>query len=72
MRQNHEVLFVILFLRYCLFVSSIFPFFLVSKKYHEYEDFRDQHHIDVLKQCNVIGMTVTGAAVRANQLGRGV
>ena len=45
--------------------------FSVSKKYREYEDLREQHHIDVLKHCNVIGMTVTGAAVRANQLGRG-
>ncbi|KAJ7377593.1 NFX1-type zinc finger-containing protein 1, partial [Desmophyllum pertusum] len=29
---------------------------------------RNQHDIDVMKKCHVIGMTVTGAAMRANLL----
>ena len=31
---------------------------------------RNKHDIDVMRQCEIIGMTVTGAAMRANLLGK--
>ena len=43
-------------------------FFLV-KKYQEFQELNNQHHVEVMRQCHVIGMTVTGAALRANLLG---
>ena len=33
------------------------------------KELRNQYDIEVMKKCHVIGMTVTGATMRANLLG---
>lgn len=43
--------------------------YTLLKNYQEFQELRNQHHIEVLKRHNVIGLTVTGAAIRANLLG---
>ena len=40
------------------------------QKHHQYTALRNKHDIDVMRQCEIIGMTVTGAAMRANLLGK--
>lgn len=37
--------------------------------HHQFKELRNQHDIEVMKGCDVIGMTVTGATLRANILG---
>ena len=37
--------------------------------HQELEELKNQHNIEVMKTCDVIGMTVTGATIRANLLG---
>ena len=37
--------------------------------HHQFKELRNQHDIEVMKSCDVIGMTVSGAAIRANLLG---
>lgn len=37
--------------------------------HHQFKELRNQHDIEVMKGCDVIGMTVTGATLRANMLG---
>ncbi|CAH3130230.1 unnamed protein product [Pocillopora meandrina] len=39
-----------------------------QEKHHQYTALRNKHEIDVMRQCEIIGMTVTGAAMRANLL----
>ena len=38
--------------------------------HHQLKELRNQHDIEVMKRCHVIGMTVTGATMRANLLGK--
>ena len=40
-----------------------------QKIHQELEELKNQHNIEVMKTCDVIGMTVTGATIRANLLG---
>ena len=37
--------------------------------HQELEELKNQHNIEVMRTCDVIGMTVTGATIRANLLG---
>ncbi|XP_078352990.1 NFX1-type zinc finger-containing protein 1-like [Oculina patagonica] len=39
-----------------------------TQKHQQYKLLRNKHDIDVLRKCDIIGMTVTGAAMRANLL----
>ena len=43
--------------------------FSLVKKYQEFQELKNQHLVEVMSRCHVIGMTVTGAAMRANLLG---
>ncbi|XP_078352981.1 NFX1-type zinc finger-containing protein 1-like isoform X1 [Oculina patagonica] len=56
--------------RYYTKASS--EFLEVSSEYtqihHQLKELRNQHDIEVMKKCHVIGMTVTGATMRANLL----
>lgn len=38
------------------------------EKHQQYAALRNKHDIDVMKNCEILGMTVTGAAMRANLL----
>ena len=40
-----------------------------SQLHHQLKEVRNQQDIEVMKRCHVIGMTVTGATMRANLLG---
>jgi hypothetical protein len=44
--------------------------FVYSQKQQRRKELRDQHEIKILKRHNVIGMTVSGAAIRASWLGK--
>lgn len=37
--------------------------------HEELEELKNQRNIEVMRTCDVIGMTVTGATIRANLLG---
>ena len=37
--------------------------------YQELKELKNQRDIEVMRTCDVIGMTVTGATIRANLLG---
>ena len=37
--------------------------------HQQLKELRNQYDIEVMKKCHVIGMTVTGATMRANLLG---
>lgn len=39
-----------------------------TKVHQELEELKNQHNIEVMRTCHVIGMTVTGATIRANLL----
>jgi len=39
-----------------------------SQLHHQLEELKNQRNIEVMKGCDIIGMTVTGAAMRANLL----
>jgi len=43
--------------------------FIHQQIHHQFKELRNQHDIEVMKRCDVIGMTVSGAAIRANVLG---
>ena len=43
--------------------------FSLVKKYQEFQELKNQHQVEVMSRCHVIGMTVTGAALKANLLG---
>ena len=54
----------------CAFSFSKFYCWTYPQKHHQYTTLRNKHDIDVMRQCEIIGMTVTGAAMRANLLGK--
>ena len=41
-----------------------------QQKHQQYKLLRNKHDIDVMRNYDVIGLTVTGAAMRANLLGK--
>nr|XP_058942771.1 NFX1-type zinc finger-containing protein 1-like [Pocillopora verrucosa] len=41
---------------------------LYTEIHHQLKELKNQHDIEVMKKCHVIGMTVTGATMRANLL----
>ena len=44
---------------------------LIYQQIHqELEELKKQRNIEVMRTCDVIGMTVTGATIRANLLGK--
>lgn len=44
---------------------------LIYQQIHqELEELKKQRNIEVMRTCDVIGMTVTGATIRANVLGK--
>ena len=40
-----------------------------QQRHQELEELKNQHNIEVMRTCDIIGMTVTGATIRANLLG---
>ena len=43
--------------------------FINQQVHQELKELRNQRDIEVMRTCDVIGMTVTGATMRANLLG---
>ena len=54
----------------CTRLDSDTVCFIHQQIHHQFKELRNQHDIEVMKSCHVIGMTVTGATIRANMLGK--
>lgn len=56
-------------LRVWMGIANTVP--LIYQQIHqELEELKKQRNIEVMRTCHVIGMTVTGATIRANLLGK--
>lgn len=49
--------------------SNLYSSLNYQQIHQELEELKNQHNIEVMRTCDVIGMTVTGATIRANLLG---
>ena len=55
----------------CTFSDKlVFANIILIQLHHRLKELRHQQDIEVMKKCHVIGMTVTGATMRANLLGK--
>ena len=56
----------------CTFSNKLFfvNIIIIIQLHHRLKELRHQQDIEVMKKCHVIGMTVTGATMRANLLGK--